>query len=43
MVECVCMPMCIEHDCPRPCPICDKADESKIIKTKGDDINGKKT
>ena len=24
MTDCVCMPMCIEHDCPRPCPICDK-------------------
>ena len=22
--DCVCMPMCIKHDCPRPCPICDK-------------------
>ena len=22
--DCICMPMCIKHDCPRPCPICDK-------------------
>jgi len=24
MTDCVCMPMCLEHDCPRPCPICDE-------------------
>ncbi len=24
MVDCVCSPMCVDHDCPRPCPICDK-------------------
>jgi len=20
----ICMPLCLKHDCPRPCPICDK-------------------
>ncbi len=20
----VCYPLCLKHDCPRPCPICDK-------------------
>ena len=22
--DCICMPLCVKHDCPRPCPICDK-------------------
>ena len=22
--DCICMPLCVKHDCPRPCSICDK-------------------
>lgn len=24
MTDVICMPLCVKHDCPRPCPICDK-------------------
>lgn len=24
MTDVICMPLCLKHDAPRPCPICDK-------------------
>ena len=31
-VGAICIPMCLKHDAPRPCPICDKEWYEKEVK-----------